>query len=315
VSDFEGLHVVFGAGAIGLAVVDELTARGSRVRVVNRAGTAAVPAGVQVVTGDATDPASAKAVCNGASVVYNCANPPYHKWPEMFPAIQAGILEGAAAAGARLVAMDNLYMYGPTEGKPLTEDLPYRATTRKGATRARMAEDLLSAHRSGKVRVTIGRASDYFGPRGVQSAAGERVFKAAIAGKRAQVVGNPDILHTYTYVPDIGKALVTLAERDEALGRAWHLPNPETVTTRQFVELIFKETGHPARLQVAPRLLLRAMGVFVPAAREVLEMLYEFEEPFVVDSSAFRRTFGVEATPLAEAIRVTVAWYRGQAAS
>ncbi len=306
----EGTHVVFGTGPVGMAVMDELRSRGRAVRMVNRSGRAEVPDDVELVAGDATDSAFTTEACKDAAVVYSCVNPPYEKWPQMFPPLQAGVVEGAATAGAKLVAMENVYMYGPTGGKLITEDLPYSATTRKGMTRARMAQELLRAHESGKVRVAIGRASDFFGPRVLNSAMGDRVFPAALAGKSAQAVGNPDLPHTYTYVPDIGRALVVLGEEDQALGRAWHLPNPETVTTRQFIEMIFAEAGHPARLQVAPKLLLRALGLFNSQVKEVVEMLYEFEEPFVVDSARFEQTFDTHATSLADAIKTTVAWFR-----
>jgi nucleoside-diphosphate-sugar epimerase len=173
-----------------------------------------------------------------------------------------------------------------------------------------MSEELMEAHKSGKVRVAIGRASDFFGPRVLASAAGEQVFGRAVEGKSAQVAGDPDQPHTYTYAPDIGRGLVVLGEREEALGRAWHLPNPETLTTRRFVETIFEEVGKPARVQAAPKIVLRAMGLFNPGIRETIEMLYEFEEPFVVDDSRFEQAFGEQATLLREAIRETVRWYR-----
>jgi nucleoside-diphosphate-sugar epimerase len=158
--------------------------------------------------------------------------------------------------------------------------------------------------------VAIGRASDFFGPRVLASAAGEQLFGRAVKGKSAQVAGDPDQPHTYTYAPDIGRGLVVLGERDEALGRAWHLPSPDTVTTRQFVEMIFEEVGKPARIQTAPKIMLRAMGLFNPGIREMIEMLYEFEEPFVVDHSDFEQAFGVHATPWRQAIQETVTWYR-----
>jgi nucleoside-diphosphate-sugar epimerase len=310
-TDNEELHVVFGTGAVGMAVVDELIRRGRRrVRMVNRSGRARVPDGVQVVGGDATDVAFARGTSEGASVVYFALNPPYNKWPELFPPLQAGVLEGAASAGAKLVAMENLYMYGPTDGRPLTEDMPHAPNTRKGRVRAMMSEELMEAHRSGKVEVAIGRASDYFGPCVLVSAAGEQVFGRAVEGKSAQVAGDPDQPHTYTYVPDIGRGLVILGEREEALGQAWHLPSPETLTTRHFVEMIFEEVGKPTRVQAAPKILLRAIGLFNPGIRETIEMLYEFEEPFVVDDSKFEEAFGEQATPLREAIRGTVRWYR-----
>src|SRR5215212_8524878 len=260
------VHVIFGTGAMGMAVMDELVQRGRRrVRMVNRSGRASVPEGVEVLGGDATDEAFAREASEGAAVVYFALNPPYDKWPELFPPLQAGVLGGAASAGAKLVAMENLYMYGPTDGRPLTEDLPYAPNTRKGTVRAMMSEELMEAHQSGRVRVAIGRASDAFGPRVLVSAAGEQVFGRAVEGKSAQLAGDPDQPHTYTYVPDIGRGLVILDEREEALGQVWHLPSPE--------------------------------------------MLYEFEEPFVVDHSKFEQAFGEQATPLREAIADTVRWY------
>jgi nucleoside-diphosphate-sugar epimerase len=173
-----------------------------------------------------------------------------------------------------------------------------------------MSEELMEAHTSGRVRVAIGRASDFFGPRGLASTAGEQVFGRAVKGKSAQVFGDPDQPHTYTYVPDIGKGLVILGEREEALGRAWHLPSPETLTTREFVEMIFEEVGKPARVQATPKIVLRVLGLFNPVLRETIEMRYEFEEPFVLDTSDFIRTFGDQATSLREAIQRTVRWYR-----
>jgi nucleoside-diphosphate-sugar epimerase len=307
-SDNEGLHVVFGTGPVGLAVMDELLKKGKRVRMVNRGGRASVPEGVEVVGGDATDEAFAREASEGASVVYFALNPPYTKWAELFPPLQAGVIEGAAAAGAKLVAVENLYMYGLTGGRPLTEDRPHAPNTRKGAVRAAMVRKLTEAHKSGKVRVATGRASDFFGPRVLVSAAGEQVFGRAVQGKGAQVAGDPDQPHTYTYMPDIGRGLVVLGEREEALGRAWHLPSPETVTTREFVRTIFEEIGKPARIQAAPKILLRAIGLFNPGIRETIEMLYEFEEPFVVDHSRFEEAFGEHATPLKEAIGNTVRW-------
>jgi len=310
-TDKGDLHVVFGTGAVGMSVMDELIRRGPRrVRMVSRSGRARVPDGVEVVGGDATDEAFTREASKGASVVYFALNPPYDKWPELFPRLQAGVLEGAASAGAKLIAMENLYMYGPTEGRPLTEDLPHAPNTRKGRVRARMSEELIEAHQSGRVRVAIGRASDFFGPRVLVSAAGEQVFGRAVQGKSAQLAGDPNQPHTYTYVPDIGRGLVILAEREEALGQAWHLPSPETLTTRQFVDMIFEEVGKPTRIQAAPKIVLRALGLFNPGIHETIEMLYEFEEPFVVDDSKFEEAFGEQATPLRESIRGTVRWYR-----
>ena len=242
----------------------------------------------------------------GAEVVFQCAQPPYHRWPQEFPGLQASVLEAAVSAGALLVVAENLYGYGPHAG-PLTEDLPLAATTRKGRVRARMWQELADAHRAGRARVVAGRASDFFGP-GVQgSAVGERFFGPLVRGRRADVAGDPDRLHTYTYVPDFGEALVRLSEAPAAWGRAWHVPNAPTVTTRALAEQAAAIAGTEARLRVAARWQLRLLGLVAPPVRETVEMLYEFEEDFVVDHSAYGEVCGDHATPLDESLAATVA--------
>ncbi len=305
------LHVVFGSGPLGMAVARALLAKGKSVRMVNRSGVAPVPDGIELRRGAANDPASTRQLCAGAAVVYQCAQPGYAHWPEQFPALQAGVMAGAAAAGAKLVVGDNLYMYGAVDG-PIHEDLPYAATTRKGQVRARMAEAVLEAHQRGVVRATIGRASDFFGPGVLGSMLGERVFIPALRGKTASVPGNLDLPHTYTFIHDFGAALVTLGERDEALGQAWHVPNPETLTTRQVLTMIFAELGTPPRMSGMSRWMMALAGIFIPAARETVEMMYEFEQPFIVDHRKYAQAFGDHATPMREAIRQTIAWYRSQ---
>src|SRR5215203_1458603 len=240
-------HVIFGTGAIGLATLDALRRRGETVRLVNRSGTAPVPDEVEVLGGDASDPAFTTAAAQGAKVVYQTLNPPYHQWVELFPGLQASVLAAAQASGARLVSMENVYMYGRPNGQPLTETRPYQAHTKKGRLRARMARDLLAAHQAGRVQIAIGRASDYFGPRGgAQSNLGDRVFRPALNGKTATVMGDPDQPHTYTFIPDIGEGLAVLGEHPDAPGEVWHLPNdPDTRTTGQLVDIVYAQAGQP----------------------------------------------------------------------
>jgi nucleoside-diphosphate-sugar epimerase len=308
-------HVVFGTGAIGLATLEALRRRGERVRLVNRTATAPVPDDVEVLGGDASDPGFTTAAAQGAQVVYQTLNPPYHQWVELFPALQASVLTAAQATGARLVSMENVYAYGRPNGQPLTEAHPYAAHTKKGKLRARMARELLAAHQAGRVQVAIGRASDYFGPRGgAQSNLGDRVIPAALAGKTATVLGDPDQPHTYTYVPDIGEGLAVLGEHPDTPGEVWHLPNdPHTRTTRQLVDSIYRLAGQPqTKLRGTPTLLLRALGVINPTVRELVELQYEFQEPFIVDSTKIASKLAVHGTPLDQALADTVASYRSK---
>ena len=306
--------VVIGTGPLGLAVARELLDGGKTVRVVNRSGKADVPEAVEVERGDISDFASARRVCRGAESIYLCAKPPYKDMAEKFQPIMDGAIEAASETEAKLVYADSMYAYGPVSG-PLTEDLPYAATGPKGRTRARLATQLMEAHEAGRVRATIGRASDFYGPGVVQSAVGERVFGFALAGKAASITGNPEALHTYTFVGDFAKGLVNLGEHDEAFGQIWHVPSAETLTTRQFIELVFEVLGEPAKIQVVPRWLLSILGVVNPVVRELPEILYQTEQPFVVDHSKYERAFGSHATPHRQAIAATLDWYRHGAGS
>ena len=298
------LHVVYGAGPLGRSVVEELARRGKSVRVVSRSGKMTeTPQGVELVAGDLYDPSAVRVLTQGAVVAYQCAQPHYWEWPQKFPPLQAAIIEGLTGTSTKLVIGENTYMYGDTDGKPLTEDLPYATTTRKGQVRAAMSQAALAAHQAGKVRVTMGRGSDFFGPWALDSGFGDRVFYPALAGKAASFGGKLDLPHTATYIGDFGKALVILGERDEALGQAWHVPSDRPqITQRQFAELLYRETGHPVKASGVTRWMMALAGLFIPGAHETVEMMYEFEKPFVVDSSKFERMFGVRATPIGDAI-------------
>jgi nucleoside-diphosphate-sugar epimerase len=303
-------HAVFGAGQIGAHVASQLLDSGNDVAVVSRTGRA-VPTGARAINGDLTDAEFAIAAADGASVIYFCLNAPtYHSWPEEFPPLQRAAVQAATVTGARLVVLENLYSYGPTGGQTLTEDLPANATSAKARTRIEMTNELLDAHRRGTLDVAIGRASDFFGPRVTQSALGEQVMRPALTGKRAQVMGNPDRRHSYSYAPDVAKGLIALGAAQTPSGEIWHLPIAETITTREFVDAVYAATNHPTRLTAAGRTALALIGLVKPELKELRHTLYQFTESWVVDDAKFRTTFGDLSTPLTTAIESTVHWYR-----
>jgi nucleoside-diphosphate-sugar epimerase len=310
-------HVIFGTGPVGRAIMKELVARGNNVQMVNRSGhmelSKAQQKHVTISKADAYDVNAVRDVVYGAEVVYQAAQPSYNQWPEKFPPLQEAILEGTAATNAKLVIADNLYMYGEVDG-PIHEGLPYAATTRKGMTRAQLAQTALDAHHKGKLQVTIGRASDFYGPFVRASVLGERVFEPLLAGKTASVPGNPDLSHSYTFIDDFGKALVMLGAHEAAYGHVWHVPNAPAKTTRGVIELAAAQLGKPAKLSGMGTFMMRVGGLFVPEARETVEMMYEFNKPFIVDSRKFVDTFGDISTSFEEGLHQTLAWYEQQLA-
>jgi nucleoside-diphosphate-sugar epimerase len=308
-----GIHVVLGAsGGTGNAVARALHERGHRVRAVNRAGNSDVPEGIERAAGDVTKSDDLERVLEDATVVYHCAQPEYTRWAEEFPGMNRVIVDATAAAGAKLVFADNLYMYGPVDG-PLTEQSPLNPLSKKGVVRRQLAEDLLAAHREGRLRVTISRASDYFGPRALDSAIGDRLFEAAIKGKKVPWLGSLDVPHTVSYAQDMGRAIALLGERNDADGRVWHLPSDAAVTGREFISMIADELGRPLRPTATSPAMVKLAGVFVPMIREINDVIDQWTKPFVSDGSNFERTFGpFEVTPNGVAIRETVQWYAGR---
>jgi len=302
-------HVILGSGALGLSVARELLANKESVRIVNRSGRVPLTEEMDVVKADLYDPLQVFDVVNGARVVYMCAAPRYHEWEKKFTPLMRSVIAGTQKASARLVFGDNLYAYGEVQGV-IREDTPLNARTRKGRVRIQLVDELMRAHQAGNLQVCIGRASDFFGAYARNSILGERVFIPMLQGKTASVMGDPDQPHTYTFIDDFGRALVLLGEKPEAPGQVYHVPNAPTLTTRQVIEKSFSLIGMPEKITAMGRLTLSIGGLFIPEARESIEMLYQVEKPFVVDSTRFTRVFGMTATPMETALQATIDWFR-----
>jgi nucleoside-diphosphate-sugar epimerase len=305
----EELHVVLGAGQIGTLLTPLLLQAGHRVRQIRRGPVGSpLQANHEWLGGDMCNLAFAERATAGASVVYDCMNPPYDRWDELLLALGRGSLHGAAQAGARLVALDNLYAYGRPSGAILPST-PENPCSHKGMLRKALAAERLDAHRQGRVQVAIARASDFVGP-GMTLAAvfGERFFKRALHGRAVECFGDPDQPHSYSYGPDVARALFTLGADDAALGRVWLLPVNPPESTRQVVDRLGTALGHPIRIVKIPDFALQAMGVFWPLAREIAEMTYQWKVPYVVDDSAFRTVFGITPTPWDQVVRATLDW-------
>jgi nucleoside-diphosphate-sugar epimerase len=304
-------HIVFGAGQVGAPLAARLAAAGHPVTLVSRSGAGPSVPGVTAVRGDATDARFCIEIARDAAAVYHCMNPPYDAatWAAWLPKIRDNLVAAAARSGARLVVLDNIYSLGRPAGRLFSEDTPPNPCSRKGEIRARVAEALFAADRRGDVRVVVGRASDYYGPGGVQTMFERRFWSRALAGRAVQIVVNPDTRHSYHYIPDVAAGLATLgAAGDDVLGRWWMLPAAPAVTTRELIGKLGAALGHPLRIQRIPGWFQSALGLFIPLFREIAEMQYEWDEDFVVDDRRFRSRFGVEPTPLDEGAKATVAW-------
>ena len=306
-------HLIVGAGPVGTSTALQLADAGEHVRLVTRSGSGPAHPQIERSALDAGDADSLARAAAGVGAIYNCANPPYHRWATMWPPIAAALLHAAERSGAVLVTTSNLYVYGPVSA-PMTEERPLAATGTKGRVRVKMWQDALDAHRAGRIRATEARASDFYGPGVVNAMLGERSMRRLVAGKKVQVVGNPDALHSVTYVPDVARLLIVLATDERAWGRAWHVPSAPALTTRETVRTIAAAASTPEPKTVGiPRPLLRVAGLIVPAVRELRETMHQFDNDWVLDSSLAERTFGLAPTSLDEGARATIAALRPNA--
>ncbi|MFG3052505.1 NAD-dependent epimerase/dehydratase family protein [Kitasatospora sp. NPDC048239] len=309
------LNVVVGFGPAGAATARLLAEQGHAVRVVTRSGRSPEP-GIEHIAADATRSGALAEAAQGAAAIYNCAAPPYHRWAAEWPALASAVGAAAEATGAVLVMLGNLYGYGPAAG-PLTEDLPLAATGPKGRVRAAVWEQARSLHEQGRIRAVEVRASDFFGP-GVTDGGylAGRVVPRLLRGKPVSTLGDPDAPHSWSYLPDVARALVEVAGEERAWGRAWHVPTEPARSVREMVDLLAAESGTgPVAVRRLSPAVLGVAALFSPLIRELKEVRYQFDRPFVVDSSAYRAAFALRATPVEEQVKATVDWWRGRVAA
>ena len=305
-----GLSVVLGAGPVGQALAQQLVDAGRSVRVATRSGNAVAPPGVDVIAADISDMTGATKACEGASVVYSCVGLGYGGWPTRWPPMMAGMLSGAEAAGARFVFMDNCYMYGPVD-QPMREDMPLTDYGNKHATRSRLTRMWQAAHNEGRVEAAAVRASDFYGPGVTQAALGDSGFGRITAGKSAQVFGDPDLPHSFAYVPDVARALISVADADDAMGQAWNVPNAPDRTVRETLSLFAEKAERSLKVQAMPKWMFPLVGLINSDVRELKEMLYQWERPFRVDSSKFSERFWSDATSFEDGLTATAADFVG----
>jgi nucleoside-diphosphate-sugar epimerase len=296
-------HVIVGSGPIGSAVARRLVERGESVRVVTRSGSGLEHPLVERIAADASDAERLTELTRGAVALYNCANPKYTQWEAVWPPLAAAMLAAAQRTDAVLAITGNLYGYGPVAGGRMTEDMPLAATGRKGRVRIKMWQDALASG----IRTVEVRGSDYVGA-GASSVFSAVLLPAIHKGRTAWVPGDPDAPHSFTYTGDMGRALVELAGDERAWGRAWHVPSAPALSVRTLTDRYLALSGGKAiPMRRLPRFVMRTAGVFVPMARELAEMDYQFYAPFILDSSLTERTFGLKATDLDVALAEVVA--------
>ena len=303
-------QLVVGAGPVGTEVARLLAEDGHDVVVVTRHGSGPQMPGVRLVATDAASVDALLLAAPEASAIYNCASPEYHRWAQDWPPLAAAMLAYAEHTGAVLAICSNLYGYGPVNG-PMSEALPFAATGTKGRVRAQMWLDAKAAHDAGRIRATEVRGSDYICASENSLIGSSRVVPRILGGKSVSLLGSVNAEHTWTAPADAARLLVTVAAAERGWGRAWHVPSNAPRTQRQVVDDLADTAGVPhVPVKSLPAGMVKLLGLFSPAIREMAETSYQRDRPFVMDDSAARVTFGLEPTPWGEILDQIIGAYR-----
>jgi nucleoside-diphosphate-sugar epimerase len=306
------MYVVTGAGPVGYSVAEQLAELGHRVRVLTRSGTGPEHPLVERIRADVSDPSQLGPAVQGAIAVFHCIHGSAYRasaWAAELPQAEQVVMDAAADAGAVVVFPESLYSYSEPE-RVMTETSPRQAAGGKRGIRVRLLK-AREAHAANTVSIIAG---DFFGPRVKMAHAGERMVPLVLAGKAIQVIGSADQPHSFTYVPDLAAAMIAAAQQPELWNSVLHAPTGRAMTQREVAAAYAEAAGVSVpKVSAVPGWVLRVAGVFSTDMRELAEMLYQFERPFVMDSTASQRMLGLEPTPLPEAAAATVAWWRGAA--
>jgi nucleoside-diphosphate-sugar epimerase len=283
--------VLGGHGAIGHAVIKELQLKGIPARAVERSKN--VP-GVETFKADLLDLQQVTNATKGSSHIYLCIGIPYKSkiWENEWPIVMNNVINACEKANSKLIFFDNVYMYGPSPlSIPFDESHPQEPESKKGKTRKLIADMLLNAHKEGRVKAVIGRSSDFYGPGAVNSQFYTVFLERMMKGKAPQWLGKPKIKHTYAYTIDNGKALVALALDESTFGQTWHLPVGDPITIEEIIEIFNRELNSNYKISFIPRWMLGLMSTFIPPIKEAKEMLYQFDNEYIMSSEKFKKHF------------------------
>ncbi len=244
----------------------------------------------------------------GSEIVYLLAGLKYdlHVWREQWPVVMKNVMDACKKHNSKLVFFDNVYAYGQVQGA-MTEETPFNPVSKKGEVRAKIATTLLDEIKAGNLQGMIIRGADFYGPGAVQSLTYSTVTEKLKAGKGPQWIGDPKKIHTFTYTPDAGRSVAMLGNSPAAYNQTWHaLTSPEKITGEQYVRIASEIIQRSYKLQTLPKWGVRMIGLFVPVLREFVEMMYQFEQDYIFDSSKFEKSFNVHATSYKEGIAATL---------
>lgn len=306
--------IIGSGGAIGQPLAAALTAYTSDIRLVSR-NPAKVNATDELLPVDVNNLAEIDRAVAGSEVVYVVIGFEYKLgvWQKTWPAFMKAVIAACKKHQAKLVFFDNVYMYAKTEIPHMTETSLIQAPSKKGAVRQQLHELIMDEVEKHNLQALIARSADFYGPANKNSGFNIMIADKLFQGKKAQAFGDIIKIHTYTFTPDAARATALLGNTNDAYNQVWHVPTTHAqLSNRDWINLVGAELGITAGIQQVPAWMIKLLGLFMPVMREFPEMLYQYEQDYVFNSSKFEKRFGISATTPEAGVKMLVESMRAQ---
>jgi nucleoside-diphosphate-sugar epimerase len=307
------MKTILGTGQLGLAIMQLLLDKNpdEKILLVNRSGklNISIPQNVQVIAADATSKTDMAAIAGRSDIIFSCTDMPYDKWADFYPATATALAYALSETNTKLVFADNLYSYGNVIEATMNEQMPHTAKTKKGKIRAGVINTLLFSGNEFNSRVAFVKAADFIGPHIHKGIFGTDFLDSIYNGKTVRLFGKINLPHTFTYIKDFAAAMINVGTANDTFRQIWHVPNAPALSLDKWVHLFEVISNKKIKKSVTPKFVIRIAGLFNPFIKELYEMAYQFEHPFLVNHNKYISRFGNHATYPSDIVKETVEWY------
>ncbi len=303
------MQTILGAGGgAGTELAKQLINFTKEIRIVNR-NPKKVNTTDQLLKADLLNPLLLDEAVKGSEIVYVTIAFEYKTsvWKETWPAFMKNLIESCKKHKAKIVFVDNMYMYDANHLSNMTEETLINPTCEKGKIRAKVLKILMDAVEQGEVNALVARGADFYGPGVIGSILTQSVYNNLLKDKNPQMLGKIDVIHSFTYSKDIGKALAALGNTPDAFNQVWHLPTHEgKLISKEWVELFMNAMGKQKKIQVLPVWAMGMLGLFIPILKELKDISYQFDRDYYFNSSKFNKHFNFTPTTPEEGVKEIV---------
>lgn len=310
------MKTILGTGQLGLVILQTLLDknRDEKILLVSRSGKLSIPIppNIELIAADITCKATMESIAQKSTVIFSCTDVPYNQWGEFYPRAAEALAHAISNSNSKLVFADNLYSYGNVRGREMNEHMAHSATTKKGRIRTEVINTLLYSGQEWSKKVAFVKAADFIGPHIYKGVFGTAFLDSIYSGKTVWLFGNITLPHTFTYIRDFATAMINVGTSDGTFGQIWHVPNASALSPDKWMHLFEVISNKKIRKKLIPKAIIRIAALFSPFIRELYEMAYQFEYPYLVNHDKYINRFGNHAAYPSDIVKDTIEAYRAK---